>query len=161
MKRMSEKHWPSFAKSVRLMSNSSFEDILAKEGRLIYTCVGDSMRPLIRDESDLLVIERPSGRLKKYDVPLYRRDSGQYVLHRVLKVREKDYVICGDNRWQKETGITDRNIIGVLKAIVRDGKELSVTEMRYKLYVHIWCGMFPLRAFILRGFHFLKRLKKK
>ena len=67
------------------------------------------MLPLIRQGKDLLLIARkPEGRLSKYDVPLYRRDSGQYVLHRILKVRENDYVICGDNRWHRETGITDR-----------------------------------------------------
>ena len=139
------------------MSKTGFEEILAREGRLVYTSVGDSMLPLIRQGRDLLVIERPKGRLKKYDVPLYKRDSGQYVLHRILRVRENDYVICGDNRWHRETGITDRHIQGVLTAVVRDGKEISVSDWRYRAYVHLWCDLFPLRAFILRGLHFLKR----
>lgn len=143
------------------MSNSSFEEILKNEGRLIYSNVGDSMRPLIRQCRDLVVIERKNGRLKKYEVPLYRRDSGQYVLHRVLKVREGDYVLCGDNRWYRETGITDRHILGVLTAVVRDGKELPVTDWRYWFYVHLWCDLFPLRAFVLRGLHVLKRMRKK
>ena len=82
------------------MNSSSFEEILEKEGRLIYTNVGTSMLPLIRQGKDLLIIEPPDGRLKKYDIPLYRRDSGQYVLHRVLKVREQDYVLCGDHQWR-------------------------------------------------------------
>ena len=93
-----------------------FEDVIERDGRLVYTNVGDSMRPLIRQDRDILIIEKPHGRLKKYDVPLYKRDSGQYVLHRVLKVRPDDYVICGDNRYNKEYGITDRHIIGVLTA---------------------------------------------
>ena len=76
------------------MSKSTFEEQLDKCGKLIYTNVGDSMMPLIRQDKDLLIIEKPKGRLKKYDVPLYRRDSGQYVLHRILEVRKNDYVIC-------------------------------------------------------------------
>lgn len=143
------------------MSNSSFEEILAGEGRLIYSNVGDSMLPLIRQRRDLVVIECVSGRLGKYDVPLYRRDSGQYVLHRILKVRENDYVLCGDNRWHRETGVTDRHILGVLTAMIRDGKELAVTDWRYRLYVHLWCDPFPLRAFLLKGIYVLKRLRKK
>ena len=141
------------------MRKSTFEEILTRDGRLVYTSVGDSMWPLIRQGRDLLVIERPKGRLKKYDVPLYKRESGQYVLHRVLRVRENDYVICGDNRWHRETGITDENIIGVLTAVIRDGKELPVTDLRYRLYAHLWCDLFPLRALILRGWHVLKRRK--
>ena len=143
------------------MSNSSFEEILADEGRLVYSNVGDSMLPLIRQGRDLVVIERPTGRLKKYDVPLYRRDGGQYVLHRVLKVRQNDYVLCGDNRWRRETGITDGHVRGVLTAVVRDGKELPVTDWRYRLYVHLWCDLFPLRAFLLMAIHVLKRKRKK
>ena len=140
------------------MNKTGFEDILAQEGQLIYTSVGNSMRPLIRQGRDLLVIEPTWDRLKRLDVPLYKRDSGQYVLHRVLRVRENDYVICGDNRWHRETGITDQNIIGVLTAIIRDGKKLPVTDWRYRLYVHLWCDLFPLRAFVLRGWHVLKRM---
>ena len=107
------------------------------------------------------MIERPAGRLRKFDVPLYRRDSGQYVLHRVLKVRENDYVLCGDNRCSRETGITDRHVLGVLTAVIRDRKELSVNDWRYRLYVRLWCGLFPLRVFLLRGICVLKRIKRK
>ena len=141
---------------------STFEAEIAKHGQLIYTNVGDSMMPLLRQGRDLLVISRkPAGRLKKYDVPLYKRDSGQYVLHRILKVRKNDYVICGDNRWHRETGITDHHVIGVLTAIIRDGKTISVTDRKYRMYVHLWCDFFFIRAMIL----FLKalpmRIKRK
>ena len=138
-----------------------FEDVIERDGRLVYTHVGDSMRPLIRQDMDILIIEKPHGRLKKDDVPLYKRDSGQYVVHRVRKVRDSDYVICGDNRYSKEYGITDRHIIGVLTAVVRDGKEIPITDLWYRLYVHLWCDLFPLRAFILKAKHFPKWLKRK
>ena len=132
------------------MSKSSFEEEIRRSGYLIYRNVGDSMLPLIRQGRDLLLISRkPEGRLNQYDVPLYRRDSGQYVLHRILQVRKDDYVLCGDNRWQRETGISDRHIIGVLTAVIRDGKQLPVTDWRYRLYVHLWCGLFPVRALVL------------
>ena len=128
---------------------STFEEILRRDGRLVYTSVGDSMQPFIHSGKDLLIIEKPQGRLKKYDVPLYRRDSGQYVIHRILKVREHDYVICGDNRWTRETGITDRHILGVLTAIVRDGRTISVQDRDYLRKVHLWCDFFWVRAAIL------------
>ena len=138
-----------------------FEDVIDRDGRLVYTNVGDSMKPLIRQDRDILIIEKKEGRLKKYDVPLYKRDSGQYVLHRVLKVRSDDYVICGDNRYSKEYGITDRNIIGVLTAVVRNGREISMTDIRYRIYVHLWCDFFHVRAFILKAKRTPKWLKRK
>lgn len=139
---------------------SDFRCELEKHGKLIYTNVGNSMIPLIKQGRDVLIIQKPSGRLKKYDIPLYQRDSGQYVLHRILKVRENDYVICGDNRCHKEMGITDRHIIGVLTGIIRNGREISVTDFRYRIYVHLWCDIFLIRAFIIKIRNFLKmRLK--
>lgn len=143
------------------MAKSTFEEQLAKSGKLIYTNKGDSMMPLIKQDRDLLVIEPVHGRLKKYDVPLYKRDSGQYVLHRILKVRDNDYVICGDNRWSKEYGVTDRHIIGVLTAVIRNGREVSVNSRKYRLYVHLWCDLFPVRAFVLHAANKLKRLIKR
>ena len=56
------------------MNKSTFEEEIEKSGKIIYTNVGDSMMPLIRQNRDLLIIEKVSGRLKKYDVPLYKRD---------------------------------------------------------------------------------------
>ena len=129
------------------MNNSSFEEILEKEGRLVYYNVGDSMLPLIRQGRDLVVIERTSGRLKKYDVPLFRRPNGTYVLHRIVWVRNEDYVVRGDNRWHKETGVRDEQILGVLTSVIRDGKELSVRDPKCRVRVRIWRLFFPLRAF--------------
>ena len=142
------------------MNKSTFEEQLAQNGKLIYTNKGDSMMPLIKQDRDLLIIEPVHGRLKKYDVPLYKRDNGQYVLHRILKVREQGYVICGDNRWAKEYGITDKHIIGVLTAVIRDGKEIPVNDRKYKLYVHLWCDFFPVRAVIVHVIDKLKRYRK-
>lgn len=144
------------------MRKSTFEEELRQNGYLFYRNVGDSMLPLIRQGRDIMLIERrPDGRLKKYEVPLYRRDSGQYVLHRILQVRKDDYVLCGDNRWQRETGITDRHIIGVLTAVIRDGKKLPVTDKRYRAYVHLWCDLFPVRAAILWCRDLPGRVKRK
>ena len=140
------------------MHNSSFEQQLAAYGRLVYTNVGTSMRPLIRQGRDLMVISpKPEGRLHRYDVPLYRHDNGRYVLHRILKVREHDYVICGDNCIWREFGITDSQILGVLTAIIRDGKtEIPVTDPGYLRKVHLWCALYPVRA-VLRRLRMLPR----
>ena len=68
------------------MANSTFEEEIQRSGRLVYTNVGRSMMPLIRQHRDLVIIEKPQGRCRNYDVPLYRKD-GRYILHRILKVR--------------------------------------------------------------------------
>lgn len=143
------------------MVKSSFEEELSRNGKLIYTNVGDSMAPLIREGRDLVVIEPVCGRLKKYDVPLYRRDSGQYVLHRIVKVRAEDYVLCGDNRIRRETGITDRHILGRLTAVIRQGKTVPVSSFRLRLYALAVCALYPLRFVFRKIKSALRRLIRK
>ena len=131
------------------MNKSTFEEVLAEKGKLIYTNVGDSMYPLIKPR-DLLVIKRPELPLKRLDIPLYKRDSGQYVLHRILKVRKDDYLICGDNRVGTESGITDRHMIGVLTDIIRSGETISVYSAKNRIYAHFCCDFMPLKRVIFR-----------
>ena len=122
-----------------------FEDIINEQGQLVYTNVGDSMYPLIKPR-DLLVIKKVTAPLKKNDIPLYKRDSGQYVLHRIVKIKNGEYYICGDNRAFIERGITDRHIIGVLTDMVREGRTIPVNSPEFKSYVKL----LPLRRSIIR-----------
>lgn len=132
------------------MSKSTYEEELSRHGTLVYTNVGTSMLPLLRQNRDLLIVgKRPEGRCKKYDVVLYKRPSGQYVLHRILKVKKDSYVICGDNRRVREFGVPDAWIFGVLTGVVRDGKQINITDFKYRCYVHLWCDFFWVRAGIL------------
>ena len=122
-----------------------FEDIINEQGQLVYTNVGDSMYPLIKPR-DLLVIKKVTAPLKKNDIPLYKRESGQYVLHRIVKIKNGEYYICGDNRAFIERGITDRHIIGVLTDIVTEGRTIPVNSPEFKSYVKL----LPLRRSIIR-----------
>lgn len=144
------------------MNKSTFEEVLEKHGQLVYTNVGDSMWPLLREGRDLMVIDKkPQGRLKKYDAIFYKRPCGKYIMHRILKVRKDDYVLCGDNRWLREFGVKDEWILGVLTAVVRNGKKIPVTSWKYRFYVHLWCDFYWIRAFILRGWGVVCKIVRK
>ena len=95
---------------------------------------GTSMLPLIRQGQDEVILKKPTGRLKKYDIPFYKRESGQFVLHRIVKVRKNDYVICGDNQTDYEYNITDDMVLAVVDAIIKDGKTIPVTDKEYLNY---------------------------
>ncbi len=128
----------------------TFEELLEKDGYLVYTNVGTSMMPLLRQRRDIIEIRKKGHtfRCKRYDVVLFKRDD-KYILHRILNVREKDYVICGDHNIWREYGITDDMILGVMTRVIRNGKSITPDNIWYKLYVHLWCDFFPVRATIL------------
>ena len=146
------------------VTTTTFEEELAKSGKLIYSNRGGSMLPLIKQGRDLVVIVRPpeSGRLKKYDVPLYRRgDSPKCILHRIIRVTDTGYVIRGDNCYFKETDITDEDIIGVLSCVVRKGREVHVESFGYKFYSRFWCFIYPLRFCCFKVRSFCGRVLRK
>lgn len=132
------------------MSKSTFEEELKEKGVLIYTNVGTSMRPLIRQGKDVMIIKSvDTGKLKKMDVPLYKRKNGQYVLHRIIKVNKDGYVIRGDNTYSNEYGVTDHQILGVLTGVIRNGKEISVNSFWYKVYSYFWLYTYYIRKVVV------------
>ncbi len=138
---------------------STFEEILARDGVLVYRTRGVSMRPMLRQNRDLVEIRVPGERLKPYDVALYRRGR-DYVLHRVIEVREDGYIIRGDNTYGPEE-VPDSAVIGVLTGFVRKGKKHSVDEAGYRCYARFWHAIYPLRARVYFGLRRLKRLARR
>ncbi len=139
------------------MNNSStFEEQLRVHGRIIYTNVGDSMMPFIKQGRDVLIIEKTDGNLKKYDVPLYKRPTGQYVLHRIHRIDKDGYVTCGDNRSFLERGIKREQIIGVLVGVIRGEKEITRESFAFKFYAHLGCDAYFIR-YIIHKFRALFR----
>ena len=145
-----------------MMESISFEELLARDGRLVYTNKGVSMLPLLRQNRDLMVIEKYAGQpLKRLDSVLFRRMSRDgctpYVMHRILRVNQNGtYFIAGDNCFTGET-VAERQILGVLTAVRRNGKTIRMTDFSYRLYSHLWGDCWPMRFFILRLRNFLFR----
>ena len=135
----------------------TYEDFLESNGELTYTNVGTSMMPLLKQHRDLFTVRRKgSARCRAGDVVLYRRPPNKYVLHRVVEVRKNDYVILGDNCINKEYGITDGDIIGVMTGYVRKGRTHTVKDRSYRIYKAYIMHTIPLRV------HFKKvKLKTK
>ena len=75
---------------------------LDNNGETIITITGTSMLPLLRHRRDRVLLVAPKKRLKKLDIPLYRRDNGVFVLHRVVGVKDGNYILCGDHQHEKE-----------------------------------------------------------
>ena len=140
--------------------NSKIEEELERSGKILQTTIGDSMEPMLQYRQNIVVIEKADGLLNKYDLPLYRRPNGKYVLHRILKVRKNDYIICGDNRIRRET-VPHEWIIGVVSGYYKGKKFISVKDRKYLLYVHIWCDFYYVRAALLWLKSTLARIKRK
>ena len=130
---------------------TTFEELLETKGYLVYTNVGTSMMPLLRQRKDIIEIRRKGPeRCKKYDAVLYKR-GGRYILHRILKVLPDGYLIAGDHCTIVEKDIKDKNILGIMTRVIRKGKSITPDNFWYKVYVHLWCDFYPVRMIIIRS----------
>lgn len=131
------------------MSKTLIEKYIEENGDFIATPVGTSMWPLLRNRRDTVYLVKYEGNLKKYDLPIYKRTTGEQVMHRCIDILPDGYVMCGDNQCAEEFGVTDEQIIAVAKGIYRDEKYIPCTSFMYKCFVRVWCLNLRLRGYIL------------
>ena len=136
------------------------EEALNNNKTFTIPITGTSMLPLLVKGRDTVTIKKCETTLKKGDLPLYRRQDGSFVLHRVVSVEaDGTYTMCGDNQFLKEKGIAHTAIIGVVTAITRNGKTFSVDSKKYQLYVKLGLFLLNIRYPYKRlryGIHLLK-----
>ena len=143
-------------KSVKLEEVSDIMlEVLEAGGEVSFVTAGISMMPLLRNRRDKVVLRKPSEPLRKKDVIFYRRENGQFVLHRIVGIKDGKYILRGDNQWEKEYGITDKNIIARAQAFLRAGSRVVPIDcVRYRLY----CFFLPLIRFCRKPVYSTLRL---
>ena len=117
---------------------------------------GISMLPMLRQGVDSVVLAPLPQKLKKYDLPLYQREDGHYVLHRIVKAGET-YTCIGDNQFELESGLRHDQMIALVTEFYRGEKHYCVTQWRYRLYCRFWHHSRGIRHFWRRGKGWLKR----
>ena len=119
----------------------TIEQQIAENGFYISTTVGVSMRPMLRNRRDRVIIRSTDGgRLSKWDLPLYKRPDGKYVLHRVIEVRDGYYVIRGDNTYAKEH-VPDDWIVGVMTEFYRGKRHVLACNVSDEAALLSWSTM--------------------
>ena len=158
------------------------------EGKdVLLTVTGTSMGIFLRHQRDRVVLKKPTDPtvLQPGDVPLYRRDNGQLVLHRIVErddgVKRRlygereplstmhssgslTYTMLGDAQIQREPNIRPDQILAVATAFVRKGKRWECSSTAYRRRSLRWHKLMPLRAPIVRVWNLFhgaqNRLKK-
>ena len=128
---------------------------LAAHGSCLFPTVGDSMRPLLKTGETLAAVQKLTTPPNKYDVLLYHRPNGQYVLHRVIKRTPDGCVTCGDARRTPEQ-VPLAWAVGVMTGYYRGECFCSCDSLRYRLFVHLWWDT-P----VVRGCYLLLHRRRK
>ena len=148
------------------MQKQDIEKLLEEGKNIQIKPQGYSMYPVLVPGRDEAIIE-PAGerKLRRGDVVLYRRDpevtGGILVLHRIWKCRENGFFLVGDNQKEIEGPLRADQIKGIMVALVRKGKYISVQDPGYRILTGGWLLLRPLRPQISKAAAALKRALKK
>lgn len=149
------------------------DELLAGRSVITFTS-GVSMEPLLHDKkkknaTHVLVVPM-QDKCSVGDMPLALLPDGRYIIHRIIRVDEKDgkvyYVTRGDNCIGSEY-IPQEAVFGVVKEVYYKNKTVKMTDKGYLFYVKTWMKLYPvrrirmrIRGILARVYHKLRRLHK-
>lgn len=136
------------------------EQALAEDGVCATLTNGGSMWPLFKTHRDIIIVEKITQPLKRYDAVLYKVED-KFVLHRIIGYKKEtdEYIIRGDNTFVKEYVRAD-SIIAVLAAFRRKSRYKTVSSISYKAYTRLWLLIYPLRYLVHKLISVLSKAKR-
>lgn len=124
---------------------------LAEEGQQVSVVIaGSSMAPFLIHQRDRIFFEKPGGKLRRGMMVFYRRDNGQYVMHRIHKIKSEGYYLLGDAQILIEGPIRREQIFAVVTAAERKGRRIGPGNVWWEFFEHVWPRLRPLRRLYLR-----------
>lgn len=115
---------------------------------------GKSMIPMMYPDCDSVkLIPIVNEDIAKDDVVLYRRNSGQLVLHRVWRVYEDKVDCIGDAQIAIEKGVLKASVMAKVIEFSRRGVSHCINDKRYIMYCKIWRISKPFRRVLIKFFY--------
>ena len=133
---------------------------LEKGGKARLTVTGYSMQPMLYHRRDAVELIPVRDRQKTGDVVLYRRESGQFVLHRIIAQTPDGYICCGDNQYMREP-VTHTQLLAAVEGFTRNGRQYTTAAPGYRLYTWVWVKLFFLRKYYIPIRRYMGRIRSK
>lgn len=149
----------------RQMDTTAYLDVLrelTEEGKSVSLVVsGNSMSPYLIHGRDQVFFEKPKESLKRGDIVFYQRENGQYIMHRICKVRQSGYYMVGDAQTEREGPIAENQIFGVVTKVRRKGKLEQSGDFWWDFFEKVWIFCIPIRPLGRKLYTLFKNIYKK
>ena len=124
----------------------NIEQCLQELGYAVVPIRGTSMWPLLKEGKSRVQVEAKEGKqVRKGDIVLYRRKNGTLVLHRIIKVEDDTFLVCGDHQWKLDEQVQEEQILAIAQGFFRNGHYIDETTRWYRLYKKFWSGNLIIR----------------
>ena len=144
------------------LSNDIFfaevEELLAEGKQVTIFVRGNSMRPLLRDGRDKVVLRKANDEdIRKGAVMLFLY-RGSHVMHRVIRIEGDVVIFEGDGNYKLQEVVTRKDIIAVMEAVVRpSGKRIECSSRRWRFLSFMWLSQMRIERRVILGI--MRRLK--
>ncbi|MEA4833396.1 hypothetical protein SDC9_148460 [bioreactor metagenome] len=118
-----------------------------------FTVSGISMSPLIRDNTDAVIITAINRSLKKGDIVLFESpyEKDRYILHRITRIFRggKSLQTTGDGCLGRDMPIKTDCVIAIVNTIIRGNMIIDCSAIKWKFVFFLWRTAFPIRALLI------------
>ena len=129
-----------------MKQTGNIEQCLKELGFAVVPTKGTSMWPLlIEGKCRVKITAAERKMLKKGDIVLYRRTDGTLVLHRIMKIEEDGFRVCGDHQWKLDEKVQEEQILAVAQGFFINGNYIDEKTWWYGVYKRFWNGNLTVR----------------
>lgn len=124
---------------------------------------GTSMEPMLHQGDDSVMLGA-ADTLNNGDVVFYKRDNGNFVIHRLIEKRNGTYTMCGDHQFSLEYGVKPSQILGKAVGFYKGDVYHEINEPEYLEYTKKMISRFPFyrkNPFIYKTLKKIKNIFKK
>ena len=131
------------------------------EGKTVkLTVTGFSMYPLVSSRRDAVLLGKAET-LKVGDVPLFKREDGSFILHRIVKEKNGAYATMGDYETTEEYPVLPEQIVAKATGFYRKERFIDCRSFSYRLYSLFWRKTVFARPLMLKCMARLSDMKNK
>ena len=125
---------------------SDLKQLIEDGHEVVITVAGWSMYPFLRNQWDRVLLKKPWGFFKVGDIVFYQRKTGQYVLHRIYKIKSDGYYMMGDHQIELEGPIEADDVFAVVTEVERNGHWISSKALFWRFASFLWRVLYPVRT---------------
>lgn len=135
---------------------------LVEQGREVSLIIsGSSMSPFLIHERDVICFKKPDRELRRGDMVFYQRDSEQFVMHRILKVKPEGFYIIGDAQTEIEGPVRREQIFALITKVKRKDKWIEPGDFWWEFFAKVWLRIIPVRRVAMSLYGILYKVRRK
>ncbi len=133
------------------------ETLLSEKQMACITVTGMSMYPFLREVIDRVELSPADfDNVRKGDIVLAHRLSGEYVLHRVCRKSEDSFYMVGDAQTWIDGPYSKEQLIAVSKAVWRRDRRIDCEKLWWRTAAYVWMLLRPIRPLITKFYRQVK-----